>query len=46
MEINKHYAVKGFNYQSFAKGDTTNNYPEIFKKDGSLRKGWVLTNAL
>lgn len=40
------YAVKGLSYQTLNSNDTPAGYPEIFKKNGELRKGWVLTNNL
>ena len=39
------YLVKGLNVQTT---NGTEFYPgdDIFKKDGTLRKGWIMTNTL
>lgn len=45
--INSRFAVKGaWNYQTFTPEDRKGGYPEIFKKNGELRKGWHLTDQL
>lgn len=44
--INSRYAVKGLTYQTFTPEDKKGGYPEIFKKNGELRKGWSLTDQL
>lgn len=40
------YAVKGLSLQTLNSDDTPTTYPEIFKKSGEIRKGWILTNNL
>lgn len=40
------YAVKGLTVQTFTEDDAPEGYPEIFKKSGGLRAGWILTNQL